>query len=374
MKSSGKLKVGFDAKRAFFNRSGLGNYSRLILQGVIEFGSNLVDVVAFSPSPKNDEFNLRGIKRVSPKGIYKLIPTFWRSKGIVSDLKKEGVGIFHGLSNELPIGLSNAGIKSIVTIHDLIFLRYPELYKSFDRSIYLNKTKKAVKSADLIIAISEQTKQDLVEFLDVSPAKIEVVYQDCDKQFRIKKTKDEIADVIHKYSLPEHYILSVGTIEERKNQLLTLQAASGLGVSVVMIGKKTDYYNELQAYVNEVGMIDRVHFPENVSFSDFPAIYQNAKVFMYPSIFEGFGIPILEAMRSGVPVLTSKGSCFQETGGDSAIYIENDVIQAKEALSKLLSSKDLRDSCIEKGMAHSQNFDVEKTIPQLLSLYKEIAD
>lgn len=374
MKSSGKLTVGFDAKRAFFNRSGLGNYSRLILQGVADIGSGIVDVIAFSPPSINKDLSLQGIKKVVPSGFYGVVPSLWRSRGIVADLKKNGVKVFHGLSNELPIGLSKKGIKSIVTIHDLIFLRYPELYKSFDRTIYLRKTTSAVNTADLIIAISEQTKQDLIEFLGVSASKIKVLYQDCDKQFRTKKTQEEINNVLIKYSLPHHYILSVGTIEQRKNQLLTLKAASDLDVSVVMIGKKTAYYDELQSYIEKEGMTERVYFPENVSFSDFPAIYQNAKVFMYPSIFEGFGIPILEAMRSGVPVITSKGSCFEETGGDAAVYIENNENEAKEALSKLLIDSDLRQSCVMKGYMHAATFDVEKTIPQLLSLYKELAD
>lgn len=371
MKLFGSMRIGFDAKRAFFNHSGLGNYSRLIIDNISRLTTE-DPIFAFTPKSKLDFYFPDNTEIISPVGINAVFTSLWRSKGVIKDLVKQDISIYHGLSNELPLGIDSTSMKSVVTIHDLIFLRYPELYKSYDRNIYLKKTKHAVEVADKVVAISEQTKRDLVEFLNVSEDKIVVHYQDCDVQFKKKLSIESIEDTKRKYGLPEKYVLSVGTIEERKNQLLTLKAAHKASVPVVFLGKKTSYYQELESYVTQYNLGDQVRFLEGVSFSDFPAIYQGALVLMYPSIFEGFGIPIVEAMNSGIPVITSKGSCFTETGGDAALYIENNVKVATDALLKVLNNSELREECVAKGRAHVEKFNVEKTIPELLQLYKDI--
>ena len=367
------MKIGYDAKRAFLNRSGLGNYSRLIIDTVSKFKNEADHVVAFTPKVVQGGYQLAKNQIITPSSFWKYFSSFWRSKGIVKDIKRNSIDVFHGLSNELPIGIKEVEkLKTIVTIHDLIFLRFPELYSAYDRSIYLKKTTYAVTNADIVIAISEQTKQDLIDFLNVPTDKIRVIYQDCAAIFRDNISEIVKKEVRKKHHLPEKFVLSVGTIEPRKNQLLVLKAVKELGVSVVFLGRKTAYFEELKRFVVENEMQDSVFFPDKVPFSDFPAIYQSASVFMYPSIFEGFGIPILEALRSKVPVITSKGSCFEETGGDAALYINNNELEAAEMLKKVLTDSNLRTACIEKGILHAEKFSVEKTIPQLLQLYKDI--
>ena len=364
------MKIGFDAKRAFLNNSGLGNYSRLVIEEVAKQSNNTV--FAYTKSWGNLNYKPQNVSIKTPTGFYSLIPRTWRSRGIVSDLKRDGINLYHGLSGELPIGLSSEKIAQVVTIHDLIFLRYPELYKSYDRAIYKKKFRSAVEVADKVVAISSQTKSDLLEFFTISESRIELIYQDCDVQFRQILSKDAIEFVHTKYALPSEYVLSVGTIEKRKNQLLTLKAAKEVGIPVVFIGKHTGYVNELKTYVSENKLEGKVYFLNDVSFSDFPAIYQGASVFMYPSIFEGFGIPILEALRSRVPVITSKGSCFEETGGAATQYIGDSLEEAMVSLSKVLESRDLREGMIEDGVDHAQKFNVEKTIPQLLKVYDDL--
>lgn len=364
------MRIGFDAKRAFLNQSGLGNYSRLIINMVAKTEETFLYTPKFS-----DDYSFNTTSRIQiPTGLWKYAKAAWRSKGIIKSLKQDNIELYHGLSNELPVGIGASSIKSIVTIHDLIFLRYPELYKKHDRLIYERKTKRAIEQADKVIAISSQTKKDLKAFYGLTDNQIEVIYQDCDLQFRELKSLDAKEIVLNKYGLPKSFLLSVGTIEPRKNQLLTVKTAIKLKKPVVLIGRKTAYYDEIQEYVKSQKSEHLLYVPDNVAFQDFPSIYQSASVFMYPSKFEGFGIPILEALRSRVPVITTNGSCFEETGGDAAVYISDTLEEALEASKSILENEDKRKLMIALGEKHAAKFDVEKSTPQLLNLYRDIID
>lgn len=221
--------------------------------------------------------------------------TFW----------KKGVQLYHGLSNELPIGIHKTGIKSVVTIHDLIFLRYPEYYKPIDRKIYNFKFKYACHVADRIVAISECTKRDIMNFYQIPAEKIDVVYQGCDPQYSEIVSEQKKKQVKEIYQLPEKYILNVGSIETRKNLMLALEALKDIpaDIHLVAVGKKTPYVDSLMEYANENGLNDHLHLIHNLPHSDLPAVYQQALMFVYPSRFEGFGIPIIEAMHSQLPVI-----------------------------------------------------------------------
>lgn len=365
------MKIGFDAKRAFLNNSGLGNYSRLIIEEVAK--QRECEVYAYTKSLGDLNFKPQHVSVKTPVGFYSLIPRIWRSNGIVSDLKRDDIDVFHGLSGELPLGFSKSKIGKVVTIHDLIFLRFPELYKSYDRAIYKKKARSSIEIADKVIAISNQTKNDLLEFFNIRESRITVIYQDCHHQFRQTLHADAIQAVKQKYNLPQTYVLTVGTMEERKNQLLVLKAAKKAGIPVVLVGRPTNYTTTLLEFVKKEGLEKKVFFLTNVPFSDFPALYQGASVFMYPSLFEGFGIPILEALRSKVPVITSKGSCFEETGGKKSLYIQNDESEAATVLQQVLESNELQITMMEEGLKHAQYFNVEKTIPQMLKVYRDIA-
>src|SRR5690606_34677955 len=156
--------------------------------------------------------------------INKILPSYWRTRGIVKDLEKDGIRIFHGLSGEIPIGLQKTQIKSVVTIHDLIFIRYPELYKPIDRIIYHKKFLHAARNADKIIAISEQTKRDIVDFFNIQEDRIEVIYQGCHPAFKKPITEEKKQDLIQRYQLPNNFVLNVGSVERRKNALQIVKA------------------------------------------------------------------------------------------------------------------------------------------------------
>ena len=244
-----KMKIGFDAKRIVHNNTGLGSYARTLVNDLSE------------PSTDDDaEWRLyaprQGQRTAAPTGgrqrptcaiatlshcPHGLGKWLWRSHGIVADLVADDVDVYHGLSGELPVGISKAGVRSVVTIHDLIFLRHPEYYNSFDRAIYTWKFRRTIAEADRIIAISECTKRDIMFYGNVSPDRISLIYQSCSTFFKLRESEDKLQDVNARYMLPPRYIVCVGTIEERKNVLLAVKALHRLPeeLSLVIVGRST---------------------------------------------------------------------------------------------------------------------------------------
>jgi glycosyltransferase involved in cell wall biosynthesis len=303
----------------------------------------------------------------------RLFPSIWRSWSVIDQLKSRQVNLFHGLSNELPFGIGKSSIRSVVTIHDLIFLRYPSYYSLIDRIIYQYKVRRACSEADTVVATSNQTKNDLIEFLSVPANKIDVVYQSCDNQFKAQVIGEQKEKVKIKYGLPEQFILSVGTIEKRKNLIAVIDAMMQLpNVNLVVVGRKTAYYDQVSERIAKHGLTERVQFLHEVDFSDLPAIYQLAELLVYPSEFEGFGIPILEGMYSQIPVITTKGGCFEEVGGAAAKYVEfGNVQMLAEAIEEVLSSSGLKVEMVEKGIVQSAKFTNEEQAKHLRDIYEK---
>ncbi len=367
------MNIGFDAKRAFQNRSGLGNYSRSTIDLLSQYYPEN-KYLLFSAKNKSAIFQPYAIQHVVEpgQGFYNSFPSLWRTWGIKGQIKKEKLDIYHGLSNELPWSIKKSGVKSVVTIHDLIFLRYPEYYSRFDRQIYSLKFRHACKMADKIIATSESTKADIITFFGTDPQKIEVVYQTCNPAFRILLAEEVKETVRKKYDLPEKYILYLGTIEKRKNALTLIKAylKEKIDVPLLIAGKPTVYMSEINDYLEKNQAGDRILFRHNIESADLPALYQSALVFVYPSVFEGFGIPILEAMYSGVPVITSTGSCFNETGGDAALYCDPyDTEQLGNNLTKVINEEATRMLMIDKGFRQSKKFDGQNVASNLMNVY-----
>ena len=361
-----KMKIGFDAKRAFHNNTGLGNYSRFVIDGLRKyFPQN--EYFAYSPKLSNREI---GIKGTIPKMKF-----FWRSWLIKNDLQRDGIQIYHGLSNELPFGKMPLGIKTVVTIHDLIFERYPKLYPFFDRLIYKIKFRKACKNANAVVAVSEQTKRDIIDFYRISPEKIYVIYQDCDEAFQEKLSVEHIENVKEKYQIKKKYILSVGTIIERKNQLTLVKAFQKLDLSnyeLILVGGKSFYQNQIELYIQNHNLLN-IKILNKVPFQDLPAIYQGSVVFVYPSVFEGFGIPIVEALHSGVPVVAATGSCLEEAGGEGSLYANPlDIDDLANKILQILVNKNLRNQLIKAGRKHVKQFSAEQIAGQLNELYNGI--
>ena len=368
------MNVGFDAKRVFHNATGLGNYSRDVLRILHRLRPDNA-YFAYTPRPGKLPFDLAGgrFEVRGPRGVLgRAIPALWRTRGIVSDLRRDAVDLFHGLSNELPAGLEASGIASVVTIHDLIFERFPELYPPIDRRIYAAKARSAARRAGVIVAVSAQTARDLVDLYGVDPARIRVVYQTCHEAFRAPVPEERLRAVAARYELPPRFLLAVGTIERRKNLLLALRALQGLpGVLLVAVGRPTPYAEELVLFARANGLADRVRLLSGVSTPDLAAMYRLATLALYPSLFEGFGIPIVEALCSGTPVVTTKGGCFAEAGGPGSAYVDpHDEGALRETIARLLEDDAARARMREEGLRHAARFSDEAIADGLWAAYE----
>jgi len=369
------MRIGFDAKRAFNNYSGLGNYSRYIISNVCRFYPEN-ECFLYTPSIADPDLfhEPEGTILKLPKTrVGKYARSYWRSFRLTSWLGNDSVDIYHGLSNEIPHGIHRTGIRSVITIHDLIFLERPELYRVFDRYVYRKKVEYGARSATRIIAVSEQTRQDIVRLLKVDESRIRVVYQGCHRQFYSRVSSEALQYTRQRFDLPEEYLLYVGTIEERKNLCKIVEALhhGKIDCPLVVVGRKTPYFNQVKGYI-EKNRINNIQFLDQVQVSDLPAIYQGSKGFIYPSSYEGFGIPILEALNSGVPVITSIGGCLEETAGKGGLLIDPmDRDQMIDAIRKVLEDSGLRDRLIREGGAHALRFREEETIPTLYNVYLE---
>jgi glycosyltransferase involved in cell wall biosynthesis len=285
--------------------------------------------------------------------------------------------VYHGLSHELPVGIEKTGVKLIVTMHDLIFLRYPEYYTKIDRKIYDQKFRHACKKADRIHAISEQTKRDLISYFAVPEEKITVIYQSINPIFYKRAEKIQKEQLRKKYQIPRKFVLSVGTVEPRKNLLGLLEGMiwSKTYVPVVVIGKLTDYHHKVQKFIEADLNRLQVYFLPRIQDEELATLYQMAEILVYPSMFEGFGLPVAEAQASGCPVITSNISSLPEAGGDAALYVNPEKHEEiGKALKTLLADQALRKSLIEKGKVNAQRFTPENFATQIKELYNSVLD
>lgn len=371
------MNIGFDAKRLFFNHRGLGNYSRDTVR-ILSNQRPENSYHLFTPSTKNSiPFTLQeNCHIIEPQGLLeRQLGSVWRSYWSCRDIKRLNLDIYHGLSHELPVGIEKTGAKSVVTMHDVIFLKYPHLYPFIDRKLYERKYVRSCRMADVVVAISEQTKRDLVEFASVDEKKINVVYQGCQPIFSVPVTASEKTRVTKTYNLPDSFLLNVGAIEKRKNQALIIKAMveQKIDLPLVIVGRPTSYMDELTVFVKKMGLESKVIFLTNVPALDLPVLYQLSSLFIYPSLFEGFGIPILEALHSGVPVIASTGSCMEETGGRASLYIDpQDPEALGVAINKLLNDTEMRNNMIVSGKEHACQFSDEAIAKSLFSIYESL--
>ncbi|MBA4408651.1 MAG: glycosyltransferase family 1 protein [Bacteroidota bacterium] len=372
------MKIGFDAKRAFNNAAGLGNFSRNTITALARQNPD-DQYFLFHPGIKNPLFlPPENSVEIKPEGLFwKTFKNSWRSFRIANQAKNLNIDLYHGLSHELPLGIEKTGIKSVVTIHDLIYFRFPEYFKAIDRTIYDRKFRHACRVAHRIHAISEQTKRDLISFFAVPEEKIKVIYQSVNPLFFLENTWDQKLAIRRKYQLPEKFLLTVGTVEPRKNLLALLEGMvlAKLYIPVVVIGKLTCYHLKVQKFIEADLNRLEVFFLPKIKVDELAVLYQMAEVMVYPSLFEGFGLPVAEAQASGCPVITSNTSSLPEAGGSAALYINpENPEEIGRTIKNLLADHNLRDSLIEKGKINAQRFTGESFAQQLKQLYNSVVN
>ena len=387
------MRIGFDAKRAFHNGTGLGHYSRTLIRSLADIFPEHQYLLFNPKSSKKFQLPWDGTER---NNIQEILPTrfmdkcltaAWRSSWVKRDLKKNQIDLYHGLSHEIPRGIEKAGIPTVVTIHDLIFERYPNQYNPIDVRIYRNKFRQACEKADRIIAISEQTKRDIVEFYKIPARKIRVCYQSCNPAFFDRVSEEEKQRIRDRYQLPAQFFLYVGSIIERKNLGRVIEAMDVIrnvtDMPLVVIGTGDRYEKQVRQSVRERNLSGRVIFLSDSqaakfsstfqNASDFPAIYQLATAMIYPSIFEGFGIPVLEALASELPVITSNLSCLPEAGGPGSLLIDPYSSEAMaEALLRIVNEPDLIQTMKATGKKHADLFTPDITARRVMDLYETL--
>ena len=378
-----KRMIGFDAKRIVRNATGLGNYCRTLVNDLAWVVPDDWQLRLYTPDAGREALRSQvtetsRLQYVYPEGRpLKIQRSWWRVGPIVKDLQRDGVSLYHGLTGELPKGLRRAGIPSVVTIHDLIFLRHPEYYHWIDTKIYAWKFHVACREANRIIAISERTKQDIIELGGVSPECIDVIYQSCSPRFTTEPSPQLTAEVRNRYGLPQRFILSVGSIEERKNLLLAVRALHHLpeDIHLVAVGKSTKYAESIINEARREGLVGRVHLLHGVPDADLQALYHEAEVFVYPSRYEGFGIPIIEAIHSGLPVVAATGSCLEEAGGPDCLYVSpDDSEELAAAVSQLLKGREGRELRISRSRDYVRRFEGSNVASQVLDVYRRVLE
>ncbi|MGH1334809.1 MAG: glycosyltransferase family 4 protein [Aureispira sp.] len=362
--------LAYDAKRLFCNRTGLGNYSRSLVANLVETHPHL------SPQLYTPRISLASSIAPFLKAPYQVhqsnqaLKAWWRSVGIRKDLKTAGVSVYHGLSNELPWQLSSTGIKTVLTVHDMIFKRYPQFFPWIDRQFYAWKTRYSCQQADLILAISESTKQDLLQEYALPPEKIKVLYQACEASYYNLPPLD-FAPLQAQYNLPKEFILFVGTLEPRKNLSLLLRAHQLLPkaqqLPLVIVGRGTlppDYDSATP-----------IHWLDNIQATkDLQTLYQAAQVLVYPSLYEGFGLPIVEALLCQTPVIAAQSSSLPEAGGPNSLYVPTrDAAACAQAIHKVLTTPTLAAHMRQKGLEYAQTkFAPANLSQQLLAHYQSL--
>lgn len=371
-----KMKIGYDAKRIFNNTTGLGNYSRALLRNVHQFYPEN-EYLLFTPKI-NDHikttFFQQEFKIIQPN----ILPqSIWRTYYMSEDIQKEKVDIFHGLSNEIPRGLKPT--KSIVTIHDVIFKILPQTYPFIDRNIYNKKIKYSCENADIIIAISESTKQDILKYYPIKENKIKVVYQSCHPIYYEKNNWNNKA-LKNKLNLPNEFMLSVGSLELRKNTLIILKAIKAIPekqrIPLFILGKGEKYKNKLQKYIQENKLKKWIFFIEEfISLPELKCLYELATLIVYPSLYEGFGLPVVEGLLSKTPVITSNVSSLPEAAGLLSLTIDpRNEAAIKDAILKVLADSELQNKMIEEGYKYAlSKFSPREVTKNLMDIYRDIS-
>jgi len=373
------MRIGIDYTAAARERAGIGRYTRQLVQAVLapELAGGGHDYVAFAAAAGVDPEVFEPLRAARVQLRTLPISDEWVARlwhrlrlPLPVELFTGRLDIFYSPNFVLPPALPQT--RTLLTIHDLSFMQYPDHF--VPRLVeYLSKVvPRSVQRADHILADSESTRQDLIRQMDVSPDRVTVLYCGVDQRFEPTGDADKDRVVLKRYDLLERpYVLAVGTLQPRKNHVRLIQAFAALDgdAELVIVGGRGWLYEDIldeadrhQGHVRVLGFVDDSHLP---------ALYRGARVFAFPSLYEGFGIPVLEAMACGTPVVCSNASSLPEVAGDATLLVNPlDILEMSAALARTLNDNDLRQNMIRKGIQQSKKFTWGSAARQLLSVFE----
>jgi glycosyltransferase involved in cell wall biosynthesis len=380
-----RYRVALDARRLAGNRRGMGQYVHNLVRRLPATGSDmefllLVDrPLPVTPVPSGCRQVVIGSPSADSQSVSglgaKLRSVYWMNALVPSVLVRERVDLFHGTNIAIPL----VGVcRSIVTIPDLVYRRVPDTLAHFHQLYHRLLVPAAARRADRVIAISDSTRHDLIELVGVPPSKIARIYLAADSVFTRVSDSFELMRVRRLFDLPERFILHVGAVERQKRLEPMLRSAArllgrGLIDGVVLAGEEGRGAGDVRRVVAELGIEAGVRFLGYVGQEFVPALYALARCTVYPSWYEGFGMPVLEAMACGSPVITSNTSSLPEVAGDAAILVSpGDSAAIERALERVLLDDRLRRDLAAKGIARAMTFSWDKTTVEHVELYRKV--
>lgn len=378
--STNPLHVCIDVSAAVHRRAGLGRYTQELVKGLVDLPAG----EETSPLQLSVFYHQRGEAILEPpidqlpRLTTRLSVRPWRLTtalayftNIGMDRSFGSIDVFHATEHLLP---RLKRVRSVFTLHDLIFQFDPDSHKPLNIAFLKMMMPRFLKHADAIIAVSESTKRDASRLYNVPAEKITVIYEGVDPKFVPITAPQRLADVRRKYHLPDRFILHLGTIEPRKNLPLLFEAIKDSDQQLVIAGKLGWLTDPILAKVKELGIEARVHFTGFIDDDDLPALISCASLVAMPSKYEGFGLPVLEAMACGVPVIASNTASLPEVGGEAASYARPDDVRSWIHLIDLVTSdEELRASMIDRGLSQAQKFRWSETAQQTIEIYRQVA-
>ncbi len=330
---------------------------------------------AFLSDPQFQAHNGLSVQRSQWPTYKPIVRILWEQAVLPLALKKAKIDLLHALAFAAPLA---APVPFITTIYDLSFIRYPEAFRPHNRWYLRTFTKHSARRAKAIIAISESTRQDVIQAFGVSPEKVHTVYCGVDSDFK-PLPPTAIAAFKAKKGLPEKFILRLGTIEPRKNVEGLIKAYAlwrkqdKNAPKLFIAGGKGWYYQRVFQLVEELGLNEHIVFPGYLPQEDLPLWYNASDLFVYPSHFEGFGLPVLEAMACGTPVITSNVSSLPEVAGEAGILVSpTDTKALSQAMQTIFHNAELTRQMQEKGLAQAAKFNWRKTAAQTAQIYSRV--
>jgi len=367
------IHVAFDLSSLGPQKSGVGVYTESLMRHFSD-DTGAIRISGYSSGRVKPELGncpeLASYRHISipTRGLYGL----WNLTGFPVIERLVGpVDVYHGTNYVLP---PVRRAKRVLTIHDLSFIRCPELCPPDVVSPYVKNVPRFCREADKIIAVSEFTKRELMELLDIPESKIVVIGEAIDRPIRTDGT-DSSRQCSFDLDSVSPYLLFVGTLEKRKNIMGLLKAFNDIHRSyphhLVLAGKPGYGWSECTAYIEEQGLGDRVHVLGYVSDEEKTALYTHAEVFVYPSLYEGFGLPILEAFAGGCPVVTMDTASMPEVAGDGAVYADADEPDGvAHAIRRVLDDADLRENLRNKGTQRLELFSWNRVASETVDVYR----